>query len=291
MTDKYKTTLSPNFCDCPSWKYMRKPVHARQCKHILKLELQSDVKRSTKEKTNKNTQKSNIWEKKGTKPKIMLYSDNRKLIQDMWLSSEKIDGVRGRWTGEKMVSRGGLVIDIPDRIRSYLPGDIKLDGEFATTKRKNLRVAINATQSDKHSKYWKGINFYVFDVYNHKPFTERYELIKDYPHFCKQTPIKLNKLTQKLKSVCEKGGEGLVIRNPNGLYKTYGRSNDVVKVKPTYQGQALYIGNNRFKEIGSGVEFYMKVPKDTNPGCEIRFHYNDRTSRNKPKNPISCQCE
>jgi hypothetical protein len=316
MTGQYDTRLFPtNYCSCISWRFMRKPAYDRKCKHIRALEnnidqfshcwknlhtsnMCTDQTRSpglyvdeTSARKNNSKVHDSTWAKKRIKPKIMLYSDNYKLIKPLWLASEKRDGVRGRWTGTEMLSRGGLVIDIPDRIRSYLPINIILDGEFATARRNSLQTAIDATQSRKFSKYWKTVHFYVFDVWNHKPFVERYQLIREFPYFCKQTPIELNQITHKLTSICGKGGEGLVIRDPNAFYDTNARSKNVVKVKPTYQTQADYMGNNIFQEINTDVRFKMQMKSTLNRGTRVCFRYKDRTARGKPKYPKLCKLD
>lgn len=47
-----------------------------------------------------------------------------------WWMSEKFDGVRGLWTGTKMMSRSGAEIPLPDTFRALLPKDMEVDGEF-----------------------------------------------------------------------------------------------------------------------------------------------------------------
>lgn len=268
----YQTDPLKHWCNCPAFRYQRKPLNLRLCKHLLSMGV-------------KSIDDTYTWKAKTDKPQIMLYSDIRGLIQPMWWASEKLDGVRGRWTGKEMVSRSGFIIDIPDSIRSYLPSGLILDGEFATEKRNNLQVSINATQSHKFSKCWENVNFYIFDVFNTDPFLHRYQLIKKFPFFCKQTPIYLDNIDAELKIVCEKEGEGLIIRNPKGLYTTKGRSKDVVKVKPTYQGTATYIDGSTFQEVDTGFNFRMKPPPNIQEGTTIHFQYRDRTTLGKPKYP------
>ena len=48
--------------------------------------------------------------------------------------------------------------------------------------------------------------------------------------------------------VADAGGEGLIIRNPDGLYNNYCRSNNVVKVKPLIVSSCLGLGNDMFRE-------------------------------------------
>lgn len=273
MSKTYTTDVKTNFCSCLSWKYQRKPVYSRMCKHLLKAGAVV-------------TELHEEWKKKGPIPKIMLYRKNIDFIQENWYCSEKLDGVRGFFDGHTMYSRGGIIIDIPDRIRDYLTlQKLTVDGEF-WMQRNSLKKIVNATQSNKNSVYWKGVKFYVFDIHSNKTFQERYKIIQKFPFFCKQKPITLKNIPIKLKDVVENGGEGLVIRNPVGLYKNYGRSMDVIKVKPHTVGSGIYLGKNEFKELSTGQIFKIRGKfMILKPDDKISFVYTGRTSRGKPQYP------
>jgi ATP-dependent DNA ligase len=274
-TSSYETSVSNGSCSCLAWKYQRKPAYARTCKHLIAAGYEV-------------TTEGKLWKDKVAKPKIMLYTDDLNCVPDTSLYSEKLDGVRGMWSGSRMISRGGLIIDIPDRIRNQL-GKTKLDGEF-WKQRHALQAAIDATQSDKDSKVWTGVNFYVFDVHNKRPFSERYEQIKTYPHFCRHKLLKRVEVMNKLNNVSKKGGEGLVIRSLDGIYKNYGRSNDVIKVKPVRTGEAEYVTKGYFKELGQSDTFKMRA-KGVMRGDIVTFHFTERTSTGKPKYPRLCHIE
>ena len=44
--------------------------------------------------------------------------------------SEKLDGVRGYWNGQSMISRQGKEISCPQWFIDQFPKNISLDGEF-----------------------------------------------------------------------------------------------------------------------------------------------------------------
>ena len=91
---------------------------------------------------------------KTAKPKVMLYLADRSHIEDGWYCSEKLDGVRGRWDGETMVTRNGLVVAIPDSIRKDLSGtDLVVEGEFFKG-RDDFHDVVKAVQSPKKSQLW-----------------------------------------------------------------------------------------------------------------------------------------
>jgi len=216
----------------------------------------------------------------------MLYSENRRLIQDNWMCSEKLDGVRGFWNGQVMVTRNGFIIDIPKRIRDSL-STLHVDGEFWGEKHL-LGDIVNAIQSKAGSGNWKDINFYVFDVHNKDIFIDRYNKVKEYPFFCKQSYINKRDVPTTLESICMNGGEGLIIRNPTGEYKNYGRSKDVTKVKPIMFGEAVFdVIQSLFIETETGINFKMKYNKDKAiPNLmKVKFQYTGRTTKNKPKYP------
>ena len=269
----YKIDIQKNYCSCLGWKFQKKPVYARTCKHLREAgQIIPD--------TVPPFQKYNP-------PDIMLYSSDQRQIKNKWLYSEKLNGVRGFWDGKKMLSRNGTVIHLPKRISKQLPTDLKLDGEFWGPTR-TFQNIVNATQSQSESKYWRGVYFYIFDCHSKEPYIERYNRIKLLPRVCKQTPILKSNIVRKLNTVIKRGGEGLILRDPAGLYKNRGRTTLVVKVKPIHVGAATYIGNNTFKESSTGIVFKMKS-KDTAIFDNVSFQYVGRTRNNKPEYPKRTQ--
>lgn len=275
MSDNtYGTDVEKHWCGCPHFKYQKKPISQRMCKHLLRMGA-------------KYIPALHDWPKKVPKPHIMLYGDNvKKYVKNGWYCSEKLDGVRGYYDGTRMISRNGNTIDIPDRIRKYLSKQYKVDGEFFKT-RKTFHDVVKAIQSPKSSKDWEGIEFYVFDIHNSMVFFDRYMLIHNvYPFYCKQYIIHTDDIDRELKLIENKGGEGLILRNPQGLYQP-GRSNDIIKLKPIHTGHAKYLGDNTFKEMNSNIIFKIRVSKkqQLKNGTQVSFIYRDRTLTNKPKFP------
>ena len=151
-----------------------------------------------------------------------------------WWMSEKYDGVRAYWTGSKMVSRSGREIRLPDSIRELMPS-IALDGEL-WVRRGMQQDALVLLQS-KNELLWKNASFCVFDVPEvKKPFEERLEVLKNLTsnNFVKVIEfVKCSNkehLQQFFKSVIEKGGEGVMLREPESMYVAK-RSNTLCKYK------------------------------------------------------------
>src|SRR4051812_18594085 len=55
--------------------------------------------------------------------------DGQQDLNGWWLS-EKMDGVRAYWNGEKLIAKQGKKIDCPNWFTEGLPSGIKLDGEL-----------------------------------------------------------------------------------------------------------------------------------------------------------------
>src|SRR5689334_21281390 len=77
--------------------------------------------------------------------------------------SEKMDGVRAYWNGEKLITRYDSIIPCPPWFTSSLPSFIKLDGELWMGKR-TTHATITKVLNSKDFSSWSQIGYYVFDV-------------------------------------------------------------------------------------------------------------------------------
>src|SRR5271165_34675 len=99
--------------------------------------------------------------------------------------SEKLDGIRGYWNGQTMISRNGKEIMCPAWLTEQLPNNISLDGEF-WLGRGTFELTNGILQSFKDSMDWKRITFLVFDSPNSiKPYESR---VSDLYNLQEQTP-------------------------------------------------------------------------------------------------------
>lgn len=148
-----------------------------------------------------------------------------------WLLSEKIDGWRLLWDGEKYVTRQGLTLQCPD---SWYIGmqDHALDGELFAG-----RGQFNTIQNRiKHG--FDGLKFHVFDIVDHRStFDSRAKFLSrmDLPGHCEKV---LHTMVDSVESmiyaadkIVSDGGEGVVVRNPKWKYSG-GRSWDVLRYVP-----------------------------------------------------------
>ena len=77
--------------------------------------------------------------------------------------SEKYDGLRAYWDGQKLWSRKGNLIHAPDYFLAELPRDIALDGELWIGHGK-FEETISIVRSETPDDRWKRVRYMVFDA-------------------------------------------------------------------------------------------------------------------------------
>ena len=145
-----------------------------------------------------------------------------------WHISEKLNGCRAYWDGQQLFSKSGRVINAP-RITAQLPAGLALDGELYAG-RSNFESARLLTQYGKDDG---STQFIAFDAPGVRAaWPERLAQaiatgVKTVAPLRCPTP---EDVAQALRQTLRLGGEGLMARRPNTLYKP-GRSSDVLKLK------------------------------------------------------------
>ena len=241
------------------------------------------------------------------KPELLLlnkYSDDINVTS--WYMSEKLDGVRAFWDGEKLISRSGKVFSAPPFFTKDFP-KYELDGELWTSRSDFSNIISIVNKKKPHAK-WSEITYNIFEVPHAKgDLKQRLEIVKEskYIKVIKQIKVKNKKhLKEFQKSVEDKGGEGIVVRDGSLLYYT-GRNNNALKVKSYIdeecevvgynEGQGKYTGmigslscrlkNLKVIKIGSGLNEHQRaVPPKI--GAMITFKYYGLTSKGNPRFPI-----
>lgn len=159
--------------------------------------------------------------------------------QDMtgWWISEKYDGIRAYWNGKKLSSRQGKDLKCPRWFVEELPTDISLDGElwFGRQLFETVNGLLNSTyQNDEE---WKMVKFILFDIPSSK---EEFEARMNQLNQLKlpahvsiaehEKCVGNDHLFNRLKSVVEDGGEGLMVNMPNSFYLSE-RTETLLKIK------------------------------------------------------------
>ncbi len=223
-----------------------------------------------------------------------------------WLMSEKLDGIRGYWDGEKLYSKNGNPINAPKWFTANFP-PFPLDGEL-WSKRDDFE-AIQATVLDANpSKNWENITYNIFEVPEVKgDFLMRLQKAKEWfeihpnPHIniIKQIVCKDEQHLQNyLNEIIALKGEGVVIKEGIEPYHT-GRSPYILKVKKVQDMEGIAIGYNydkkgKFKslklKLDNGVIFnlgggFSDKERETPPqlGKIVTFKYYGFTKNGVPK--------
>jgi DNA ligase 1 len=169
-----------------------------------------------------------------------------------WWMSEKLDGIRAYWTGEKFLTRTGKAITPPQFFIDEMPKDIILDGELCAGRNKfNLTSSIvrKTKNVENYVDDWaNNITYNIFDTVCDYPFERRigilYDQITNYKFvkIVKQTKVNnKNHLDKELERIIDLDGEGLMLREPESMYERK-RSKSLLKVKKFHDMEVKIIG-------------------------------------------------
>jgi len=232
-------------------------------------------------------------------------------VRQYWVS-EKLDGVRARWDGHQLVSRGGNVFVAPDWFVADFPSQA-LDGEL-WMGRGRYEETSSVVRKLKPHEGWKDIRLMVFDLPEHGgTFNQRIGAMERMveqthsPHLAmiEQQMIKSEEaLQQWLTEVVEHGGEGLMLHRKTARYVS-GRTRDVLKLKVFLDAEATVIGYRPGKgqfagQVGSlkvrtdqGLELYIgsgltNEQRSHPPPLQSRitFRYQGLTKNGVPRFPV-----
>ncbi|MES2412998.1 MAG: DNA ligase [Pseudomonadota bacterium] len=174
-------------------------------------------------------------------------------LADYWVS-EKYDGVRGFWDGEKLLTRGGEHVMAPAWFTAGWPA-MPMDGEL-WAGRGQFPKAVSTVRTQKAGPGtdadWRGMRFMVFDLPTQTgPFTNRIpalnalvaQINKPWVVAVAQYRVADHAALQmQLKKTVRLGGEGLMLHRGDALYKGL-RNDDLLKVKTHEDAEARVVGH------------------------------------------------
>ncbi len=297
-------------CSCPAWKNQSLPIERRTCKHLISLRGEKAEAERLGGTLPKKSPKAST--PKAAAPALLLAHtwDNEQDVAGWWLS-EKLDGVRAYFTGERFLSRQGNVFHAPDWFIRDLP-KMPLDGELWLDRKKFQRTVSIVRRHDQ-SDQWQQIRFLIFDAPAvNSPFEERIAEVQDKlaqspARFVgvleQQTCRGLDHLRAELARVESLGGEGLMLRQPGSQYEA-GRSNTLLKLKSFHDMEAHVIdhqaGRGRHKgrlgalivKLADGTTFnvgtgFSDAQRESPPpvGSTITFRYQELSDGGVPRFP------
>ena len=233
-----------------------------------------------------------------------------------WLWSEKLDGVRGRWTGTEFVSRNNKPIFAPLWFIKIMPPNIVLDGELWIDRGEFQKTVSTVRKHNPISKEWQLVKFMVFDAIMHDMiFSQRLSYMNDNMVICDHMDVIKHHyiddntcMLNAFHNVISNKGEGLVLRNPSAYYEEK-RSHSMLKVKidnvagysmtddatviDYVEGKGKYVGmlgslrvtwNGHTFNVGSGLTDAQRV-KYPMIGSIVTFEYRGLTNAGKPRFP------
>ena len=170
-------------------------------------------------------------------------------LADYWVS-EKYDGVRGYWDGQKLLTRGGQTINAPAWFTANWPG-VPMDGELWAGRGQFQKAVSTVRQQDPSDAAWRGIQFMVFDLPAEPgPFTERLSVLNStmtnlavpWVQAVPQSKVASHAALQsQLRQITKAGAEGLMLHRGSSPYKGV-RSDDLLKFKTHDDEDAKVIG-------------------------------------------------
>lgn len=171
-------------------------------------------------------------------------------LHGYWVS-EKLDGVRGRWDGQRLITRGGHVMRAPIWFTADWP-TVPMDGELWIDRGRFEDTVSTVRKQLPDESAWRQIRFMVFDLPEHPGvFSERLSVLQALVSTVGQPWVQAVEqvrgsthaaLMQQLDEVVRAGGEGLMLHRADALYRAR-RSDDLLKVKTHQDAEARVIGH------------------------------------------------
>jgi DNA ligase-1 len=227
-----------------------------------------------------------------------------------FLVSEKLDGVRARWDGRALWTRGGARIAAPAAFTRGWPADA-MDGELWMARGRFDDVSALVRRVNTGATEWRGVGFMAFDLPAHPgPFTARVARLRTLVASAGSAHLAMieqkrfgstAELDAELARVVRAGGEGLMLHRRNAVYRA-GRSEDLLKYKPHEDAEAQVVAHlpgkgkyegmmgalqvrmpdgRRFR-LGTGfTDAQRSAPPP--PGTWVTYRYNGFTSTGLPR--------
>jgi len=266
---------------------------------------------------------------------MLAKSLEKEIPDDQFLVQPKLNGHRALYSIKKSIlySRGGIQIETMSHITEELSRyfkeeseDIVLDGELychGVPLQEQTRWIKKFYEKDSPK-----INYCVYDIIYQNDYDlkqrlrlEELESIIDsskikYTYIAPTKLIRKSELAEEFKDCVQSGYEGLMIRRLNGLYEPGMRSSNLLKIKPTYDGEwkvkDIYEGSIvsvngtdqtpvRILCTGSCGDFEVTAPGTKQQqkeilknkldyiGKQLTIKYYDLTKDGKPFHPVALQ--
>ncbi len=226
-----------------------------------------------------------------------------------WVMSEKLDGIRGYWDGNRLLTRKGVLLHPPPWFIKNFPA-FELDGELWSTQGA-FEFIQSVVLDSAPGPGWEKIKYHIFEVPNAAgTFFERLDRVKQWFNSHPAGHVRVipqtlihdkSDLDRFFRDVASRGGEGVIVKDPDKPYHT-GRSAHVLKVKKARDMEGLVIGINQGKgkyenamgsltlKLENGVVFklgtgFTDAVRNNPPavGTTVTFKYHGFSKNGVPK--------
>lgn len=210
-------------------------------------------------------------------------------VSEYWVS-EKLDGVRARWNGRKLITRGGYPVNAPAWFSADWP-QVPMDGELwmGRGRFEVVSAIVRADRPDQDA--WRGVRFMVFDLPAHGgPFEARVETMRrllntdtlPWLQAIEQYRVKdAAALDARLDTVLAAGGEGLMLHHRAARYRS-GRSEGLLKYKPYEDAEARVVGHTEGKGKYAGMLGALVVERTDGLRFRIGTGFSDAERADPP---------
>lgn len=207
-----------------------------------------------------------------------------------YLVSEKLDGVRALWDGQRMRLRGGGTVALPAWFAARLPA-IALDGELWIARGRFDEVSATVRRQAPDDAAWRAVRYLVFELPNAPgPFSERAARLvaiaaqAQWPALqaLPQTQVPTRAALQAhLNEVVSQGGEGLMLHRADAPYLT-GRQPVLLKLKLAHDAEATVIAHLPGKGRLEGLMGALRVRTPEGREFVLGSGFSDAQRRHPP---------
>lgn len=203
--------------------------------------------------------------------------------------SEKLDGIRGYWDGTCLQTRKGKRLHPPTWFIQNFP-PFELDGEL-WSKRGDFEFIQSIVMDQTPGAGWKKITYNIFEVPNGKgDFYSRLGKAKRWFETNRNPQVRIisqvkvrdkEHLDLFLNEIHTKGGEGVIVKNPDIPYHT-GRSSHILKVKKFQDMEGVVTAVNQGKGKYKSMMGSLTLTLENGTVFKLGTGFTDQVRENPP---------
>lgn len=184
-------------------------------------------------------------------PLLLAHETDGNIDPAGWLVSEKYDGVRALWDGQRLRFRSGTTIAAPAWFLARLPTP-PLDGELWLGRGRFDALSGLVRRAEPNDAGWRELHYMLFELpgapghfADRAAELARISTATRWPQLqaVPQTTVESRRaLDDRLEAVVRAGGEGLMLHRADAPYLT-GRSRVLLKLKPQQDADAIVVAH------------------------------------------------